>query len=525
MGDKATTINSVLVVDNDPAVLTFMNMLLQREGYAVRTANDGLEALHLLREYDPHVIFIDLIMPNIGGKKLCQILRAKSQFDQTYLIVISAISSEEEIDYISFGFDACIAKGPLKKLGRHILDVLGMLGTKITRHSPGSTYGLEDLYRREITRELLSTKRHSELILNNMSESIVELTLDRQIVFANPQAVSLLDTPESQLLASDFVDIFDGDQRERVLATLEAANTEPIWITDEHPLKFRDKLLTASALPVEDDGQVSLVIIMSDVTYNKHAEEGLRQAHHDLEARVMERTRDLATANRSLQSEIGQRRELEQKLRTSLEEKETLLNEIHHRVKNNLQIFSSLLTIYSRKIGNPELDWILKEMRDRIHSISLVHEKLYRSANLAAVNIGDYLRSLLAHLVQSYAADTSKIKAEVVSEAVHLSIDQAVPCALVVNELVTNALKYAFPEGREGKITVSIQRPSGDTCRIQVSDDGVGLPKGVEVGNTGSLGLRIVKILTRQLDGRLGFGNKKGVPHTNRCTIYGALIE
>ncbi len=510
----AESIRTILVVDNDPAVLKFMTMFLGREGFEVRTACDGLDALNVLSDFEPDVIFVDLIMPNIGGKKLCQILRSKGRYDETYLIVLSAISSEEEIDYTAMGFDACIAKGPLKGLGVHILTVMEKLGREITRSNPGSTYGAEDLYKREITSELLSTKRHAELIVENMSEGIVEATSEKKIIFANPAAVTLLDMPEEDLLGRDFQSLFETDAEQKIDRAFTAAMNGDEGNHLEEPIDHGDRLIMTQILPVYDEGRTSMVIIMNDITERMRAEKNLRRAHNELESRVKKRTEELQRANASLTEEIEQRRLLENDLRTSLKEKETMLNEIHHRVKNNLQVVSSLLGSYSRRVKNEDVTHMVKEMQNRIQSMSLVHEKLYRSQNFSAVDFGDYLRSFIRHLVHSFAIDEHRVKTIIDVEPVHLGIDIAVPCALIVNELVTNSLKHAFPGDRKGEIAVSFRMNDSSGCLMRIGDDGVGLPDDVDTASPESLGLRIVHVLTKQLDGTLRINRESGLGYT-----------
>ena len=496
-------ISRIFVVDNDPAVCTFLKLFLTKEGFNVDTAEDGLQALSALENSNPQVIFIDLVMPNISGEKLCQILRSQRRFDTTYLIVLSAISSEEEIDYTSIGFDVCIAKAPLKRMGEIILSVIGKLGNEITRDKPGGIYGLENLYRREITRELLSTKRHFELILGNMAESIIETSVDGRVVFANPAAVELLDIPEEILLSRSFVALFSDDQNQKVEALIKSAKTKGGTSPVSVQLLYRDRILTAQVLSVQDEGQISIVIIIDDITDKQRASADLKKAHDELESRVIARTSELAAANASLQVEIARGQVLEKKLRSSLKEKEILLDEIHHRVKNNLQIVSSLLGLNARKLEDEDLKAMVRDMRHRIQSLSLVHDKLYRSGNLAAVDIGDYFKTLIQQLVGSFALDSNLVKVKINIDQVYFSLDVAVPCALIVNELITNALKHAFPEGKKGEIRVSIKSTGSNSYFMEVGDNGIGLPEHVDPDDEDILGLRIVKVLASQLDAEM----------------------
>jgi two-component system, sensor histidine kinase PdtaS len=203
----------------------------------------------------------------------------------------------------------------------------------------------------------------------------------------------------------------------------------------------------------------------------------------------------------------------EKKVQESLKEKEVLLKEIHHRVKNNLQIISSLLYLQSRKSHHQESTDLLLECRSRVQSMSLIHEKLYKTENFADINFQDYIHSFTSQLFDTYASSGSHVSLEVDASNISLPIEQAVPVALIINELVTNALKYAFPNNRDGKIIVKleeIEKNGISSCQLVVKDDGVGIPSDVDYQNTSSLGMQLVNSLTSQLDGNVELKNGNG---------------
>jgi two-component sensor histidine kinase len=185
-----------------------------------------------------------------------------------------------------------------------------------------------------------------------------------------------------------------------------------------------------------------------------------------------------------------------------------LLKEIHHRVKNNLQIISSLLNLQSDNIDLADPARTFRESQDRIRSMALIHEKLYRSGDVARIDFREYVESLTSGLYRSYFPGPGvRIFADV--ENVSLDIDLAVSCGLIINELVSNALKYAFPDGRAGKIHVSLAG-DGDSYTLTVSDDGVGLPPGLDFRDTPSLGLQLVNTLVGQLEGTIELDSAEG---------------
>jgi two-component sensor histidine kinase len=217
--------------------------------------------------------------------------------------------------------------------------------------------------------------------------------------------------------------------------------------------------------------------------------------------------------------DVTERKEAEQALRASLEEKETLLREIHHRVKNNLAVISSLFYLESTHAREPETSRLLQEARDRVLSMAMVHETLYRSTESARLDFGAYLDTLLAHLLRSYASETARVAMRTEVDAVTMNLDTAVPCALIVNELVTNCLKHAFPDPPVGEIRVGMRRVNGRLV-LSVTDTGVGIPPHVDPMTTRTLGLRIVRSLTAQLGGE--FSIQPGHPGSQAILSFPA---
>ena len=207
--------------------------------------------------------------------------------------------------------------------------------------------------------------------------------------------------------------------------------------------------------------------------------------------------------------DITERKQLEDALRESLVEKETLLREVHHRVKNNLQVISSLLHFQAKKVRASEDLVVFQEARDRLGAMILVHEKLHQSTGLSRVNMESYLSDLVRDLTLSHAATTQRIDVSVVADELFLPIEAALPCGMIVCELLTNVFKYAFPDGRGGRAEVRVDKAGGGFV-IRVTDDGVGLPPGFDVAHTSSFGMVLVTGLVRQLGGVLTIGADHG---------------
>lgn len=211
--------------------------------------------------------------------------------------------------------------------------------------------------------------------------------------------------------------------------------------------------------------------------------------------------------------DVTTRKIMETQIEASLKEKEYLLKEIHHRVKNNLQVISSLLSMQARKADDAKVKQVLTESQNRVKSIALVHEKLYQSRSLDRIEYGDYLTKVVMHLFESFNVNPAQISWKVNAQNVDVNIEQAVPCSLILNEMITNSLKYAFPEGRKGEIAISFVLTDGHYT-LDYHDNGVGVPPGANLERAGSLGMQLITGLTRQLDGKLTIDTTAGVHYT-----------
>jgi PAS domain S-box-containing protein len=207
--------------------------------------------------------------------------------------------------------------------------------------------------------------------------------------------------------------------------------------------------------------------------------------------------------------DITEKKEAEKEIVKSLKEKEILLKEIHHRVKNNLQIISSILNLQSSFVQDENTLTILQDSRNRIRSMSMIHESMYRTNNFSSIRFSDYLLNIASGLMASYQINEDYVSLKTDLHAVDLVLDQAIPCALIVNELITNSLKYAFPENRKGVITICVKE-NLNIVSLSVEDNGIGFKEGFDFMNTDTLGLQLVISLTEQLDGKLEMKNEDG---------------
>lgn len=267
---------TILVVDNHPLMLKFMRNLLENAGNEVASAADGLSALRILETLTPDVIFVDLVMPNISGEKLCRIIRSQPRFAATYLVVLSAIAAEERLDFSAFGANACIAKGPFHRMSEHVLEVLKR--SDRPNESIEEIIGLEEVYQRDVTKELLISKRHAETILDHLSEGILELTRNGEVIYSNLTATSLIGLPEERLLGSDFKEVFQPSSRERVEELLEESRKVEGTVADDTTALLNEKQVSLTVLPVRREEQATAIVIIKDVTQQKRLESHLEHA-------------------------------------------------------------------------------------------------------------------------------------------------------------------------------------------------------------------------------------------------------
>ena len=260
----------ILVVDDDRVMLKFISKLLTREGHEVVTAEDGFAALTLLSTFTPDIMFFDLIMPKIDGNKLIQIVRNMPPLKHCYLVIISAAVAEIDFDFEQTGADSYIAKGPFSSMSEHIKEVIEASDDPKAKQEEKPIRGLDNVYARQLTKELLSRSRHLETILESMAEGILEV-FSNKIVYANGVAVALLGLPPEKILAAYPPDIFNESVSKQLDDILKSESEEPVEIGEKTPVALNGRQITIKILPVK--GETSTVIIMiTDVTERKRLE-------------------------------------------------------------------------------------------------------------------------------------------------------------------------------------------------------------------------------------------------------------
>ena len=269
----------ILVVDNDPFFLKLMKVTLAKQKHQVITAQGGLSALDILKTFTPDFIFIDLVMPNIDGKKLCKIIKGIERLKNVCLIILSAISAEEEINISELEANIIIAKGPQNEMAQHILFAIDQPDLASLQCSKGAVIGIENIWKRGVTEELLSVQKQHEILLNRMTDGIVEITSDGRIVYANPAALALIQRPEEKLLGMDFHELFSENDRQRICQLLKTTDSKFKKITEHSPVGLNSRQVTLDILPIEEEKERSkCIVIINDVTERKNVQEALQNS-------------------------------------------------------------------------------------------------------------------------------------------------------------------------------------------------------------------------------------------------------
>ena len=383
----------------------------------------------------------------------------------------------------------------------------GISDREIVIHERDSTYDvrvspLKDwrgglVSRAVVLRDITEHKRAEELlheseekfrtIFENASDEIIYLDRNGTILDVNRKVEDIFGYTREELIGRNFVEFtFFGEEDTAKMADKFRGLINGNITLSEPLIELELRHRNGSTIFVE----VSTRIISTD-----HRTEGILGILRD----------------------VTERKRSEEKIKASLKEKEVLLREIHHRVKNNMQVVSSLLNLQSLYMKDTSYAEMLRESQNRIRTMSLIHENLYQSEDLSNINFSEYICTLVYGLAHSYREGTQQVDLTFDIDNVNLGVDAAIPCGLIINELVTNSLKHAFPHGKRGEIAVSCHS-TGGALEFTVRDNGVGIPEGVDFKNSGSLGLHLVTILAEdQLNGRITLSRKRG---TEFCITF-----
>ncbi len=257
----------ILVVDNNPVIIRLFENFLSKLGHEVQTAANGLIALEIINNYVPDIMFVDLVMPTINGRQFCRAVREKPTFDNTVIVIVTATAAEdEEIFFHQFGADYCIGKGPFNEMAQYILEVMELPRHFIQEGDKEFIYGSDRLYKREVTKELLVSNKHLEMILRYVSDGVIEFTIDRKIIFSNQAVEKITEQSENSLLSTDVLQLFEEKDRIIVQKKIVEANQKREATRLDIPLRLGKRMVMIDFLPLSDDRQKCCIAVAHDVS-------------------------------------------------------------------------------------------------------------------------------------------------------------------------------------------------------------------------------------------------------------------
>lgn len=455
----------ILVVDNHSLFCEFAEGVLVKEGYEVRTASSGLEAIDTMRGFIPNILFTDLVMPNIGGHELSRYVRAMEELKDIYIVVVSGVAAESGESCITCEYaDACIAKSPFGEMRQYMLEVI----EQYRRGGPDKTadriIGLEGLAPRSIIQELLFDREHYVTLVEAVSQGVIEITGDRnRIVYINPKAAEItglnplkdLTRPLSEALTGlapeDLTEIFEGRSRKRGSPETGGGQT-PSY-------RLNGRTVEAEVIDVDLGEYSSRLMLLKDVTQFK---------------------------------------ENEAKLEGTIEDKEVLLREINHRVKNNLSMVASIIELERGKADETSQQFLLDDLLQRINSLSLLYDQLHVSADMKNVALEQYVPELVTNIIRNLYTPGTGIDLRLDIESVSMGTETVIPLGLIITELVTNAIKYGFPES-PGKPKLEVTVRATPDFYLEVANNGVPFPEDMDPKEAEGLGLVLVYGLAGQI--------------------------
>jgi PAS domain S-box-containing protein len=471
------------------------HVLKSCEFEAVQTSEDFLASL---QKFQPHLVITDYSMPHFDG--LTAIKLARENAPHTPVIIFTgSIDEETAAESVKAGAVDYVIKENIIRLRQavlHALEIKQMWLEQIAAEE--KLRASEERYR------LIST-----ITSDYMFSTIVQPdgSLDLNWVagaFENITGYSMEEYKEK----GGWRAAVHPDDVERDKADMANLLANKNVVTEIRTLKKSGDVLWVKvyAHPVWDKNKNCLSGIygaVQDISERKKAEEETNRLNKDLEKLVKERTSELEKTNINLEKEIRERLKAEELIKRQLQEKEVLLKEIHHRVKNNMQVIISILNLQASFIKNKKVIEILQDSQSRIKTMALIHEKLYQTRDFSNIDFSEYITNLLKYLLTSYRSPDQKIDYHIDADPFPLSIDNTISLGLITNELVSNSFKYAFAEMGNCKIDILLKRYDKENLVLSIKDNGKGLPPEFDYRNTESLGLQLVCLLTEQIQGKL----------------------
>ncbi|MCK5147457.1 response regulator [bacterium] len=458
----------ILTIDDEDAIRTSIHNYLTDYNYEVLEAANGRIGLEIIHNQTPDLVMVDLRMPEVNG--LDVLSETTKSFPDLPIIVISGTGSiQDVIEALHLGAWDYLLK-PIQDLSVMLHSVERNLErARLIEENRNYQTHLEFEVKKR-THELSENQAMLSALLNAEDNVAILMDLNGNIQALNTSAKQMLsdsDTPTEEFNGKNIFSYIKGSiahSRKKLFAEVVELDS-PVTIDEE----YNGRYLESTLYPVKDiNNKITKVAFFA----------------RDMTLRI----------------------KAEQQKERDLREKEMLLKEIHHRVKNNLQVICSLLSLQSRHIKDPNALDMFTESRDRVRSMALVHELLYGSKNFSEIDFAEYLNRLTNTLFKAYATDKTKVDLQITVGDVSLGVDLAIPCGLVINELISNALKHAFPEdlGHKGCIQIYMEAEENNYISLIVKDNGAGLPEGFNMMQNDSLGMHLITLLAEdQLQGKI----------------------
>jgi len=455
----------ILFVEDLPYDMELAEIELQKSGinYISMRVEKKDQFISALEEFNPDLVISDYSLPQFNGME-ASIIAREHDVSLPFIILTGTLNEETAVECIKAGATDYVMKEHIIKLSYAVREAL--------KH--------RDVMREKIKAETAlheSESRYRSMFENNYAVMLLINPSDGSIVDVNPAAAEYYGFSRELLIGKNIMDITIADKNKPGQQLNKIFGEGRSHFTEKH---------------IRQDGvERDVEVFCSPVSFM-----GKKFVHCIIQ--------DITERNKAIKA-----------LYKSLEEKKELIREIYHRTKNNMQVILSMLSLQSIYSGDQKLEEVLHDMENRIRAMSLVHEKLYQSKNLSKVNLKDYLTELISNIMSGYGITGDKIKINDKIENTDVLIDTAIPCGLVVNELISNVAKYAFPGQKKGKLEVVLLIDAADEFELVVSDNGAGRGMKLDFDNIKTMGLQIVKnIVEYQLKGSIEFDNTEGIKWT-----------
>ena len=498
-----------LIVDDNEENLYLLEQLLKNSGFAVTAARNGAEAMETAKKNPPDLIISDILMPVLDGFSLCRAWKQDPVLTRIPFVFYTATYTDpkDEEFALSLGADEFIIKP------KDPVDFLRIIDKVLARHLQGELRAKtgplpsEDVYLKEYNQALIRKLEDKLEQIGKVNKQLSEKdAFSRAVLNAMPAQVAVIDENENVFAVNKRWE--ECAQDISGLPLMRAKTGEPLFgardnnagdaSAFEQSIQEKTRALLQGKLPdfeIECSGRI------------------LTKEHW-----FLLRITPLGAMPGAVVAyfDITSRKILEERLKSTLMEKETLLRELFHRTKNNMQVISSVLALQCQRTESPEARRIIQDTESRIQALSLVFRQLYKTQNLSRIDLQEYLTELANLVFATFGTPADKVALVLEIDKEWVLFDIAIPCGLVANELLTNALMHAFPLERTGRIAVRLHRVAPGELELEIADNGMSIPEDVDIENLPSLGIQLVRtIVTKQLKGNIRFETDRGF----RCRI------